>query len=153
MPKKADTLFERFWKHVTATNGCWIWNGALDKNGYGKIGSFEGRDIRATHASWLLHRGEIPDGMRLCHQCDNPPCVNPDHLFLGTDAANHDDSAKKGRRSRGERHHKAKLTADDVVLIRLKLSEHIPQRSIAREYGVSQAAISWIAARKNWKHI
>lgn len=152
---KKKPLEERFWKHALKSDGCWIWKGPKDQDLYGIIGGYphQGKNIRATHASWLIHRGPIPEGKRLCHTCDHPPCVNPEHLFLGTDAENQADAARKGRKLRGERNNMAKLVTWQVLEIRAKASEGSSYAAISRIYGVTPEAISLIVKRRNWKHI
>lgn len=96
----ARPLSERFWRYVVKTDGCWIWIGATASFGYGRIqreGGKQGKADRAHRVSWLLHYGEIPLGMWVLHQCDEPSCVRPDHLFLGTHTDNMLDMAAKGR--------------------------------------------------------
>ena len=94
--------------------------------------------------------GEIPKGMKVLHSCDVRSCVNPHHLFLGTNNDNSKDMVRKGRQAKGERTHHVKLTAHDIVEIR---NSKLPQADIAKRYGVTQAAISLVVVRKNWKHI
>jgi hypothetical protein len=92
-------LLERFWSKVNKSDGCWTWTGSKTTAGYGLI--WNGKDTSAPvyvhRLSWELHFGEIPDGLSVCHRCDNPTCVRPDHLFLGTDKDNSDDKITKGR--------------------------------------------------------
>lgn len=103
-----DTLAERFeGKYMPVPEaGCWIWMACLDGAGYGRIGVGSKRDgtkraLQASRASWMIHRGPIPKGLHVCHTCDVPACVNPDHLFLGTNKDNADDMVRKGRATQG----------------------------------------------------
>lgn len=142
-------------------SGCWLWLGTpRGSMGYGAF-QMEGRNHQAHRASWLLFRSEIPSGEWVLHQCDNPSCVNPSHLFLGTQADNEADKVAKGRQSRGEAHSAAKinpargadngnskLTIQDVLAIR---AATVPQRQIAKAYGVTQALISKIQRGEIWK--
>lgn len=93
---KKRPLEERFWEKVNKTETCWLWTGGCSKKGYGSIWNSEGE--KQTHRlSWVIHYGAIPDDMKVLHKCDNPPCVNPDHLFLGSYADNNRDRDEKGR--------------------------------------------------------
>ena len=89
------SLAERFWPRVRKGDGCWEWQGHRSSHGYGKIGC-GGKDIGTHRVAWELAHGPIPAGMHVCHRCDNPPCVRPDHLFLGTHSDNMRDLAEKG---------------------------------------------------------
>lgn len=121
---------------------CWEWTG-YRKNKYG-FTEFSEQGIYAHRLSWLLHRGEIPEGMQVLHKCDNPPCVNPDHLFLGTNQDNVADMRAKRRAvdppvKRGIENFKATLTDGQVAQI---IAAHgVPQRKLARQFGASQSTI------------
>jgi excisionase family DNA binding protein len=96
--KRPNTLEGRFWRYVEKSDGCWQWTGAANPKGYGNIGRGKGLGTAKAHrVSWELHFGPIPPGLYVCHACDNPPCVRPDHLFLGTAQDNNNDKIAKGR--------------------------------------------------------
>lgn len=131
-------------------SGCWLWTGTLNPRGYGGIGFKEHTNLIAHRVSWILHRGEIPDGLCVCHKCDNPPCVNPDHLFLGTHQDNKDDCCRKKRHRYGEKCSRAKLTDKDVIAIR---KDHRPVVILAALYHVSPETISGVRHGRNWRHL
>ena len=153
-----QTLSEGFERFVVKNpEGCWGWNGCLPKNpGYGQFRSNMKR-YRAHIASWILHMGEIPKGMCVCHTCDNRVCSNPDHLFLATDYENNMDMVNKGRSpilyKNGEDNPKNKLNEGDVKNIYALLSDGIPQSKIARKFNVSQSAIHLISTGKTWGYL
>lgn len=125
---------------------CKIWNGSKSKRGYG----FDGH--KSAHAlAWERKHGPIPVGLIVCHKCDNPPCVNVDHLFIGTDADNIRDAKIKGR-YRGENNGRAKLTADQVLEIR-SLGNKLSLTELAKRFSVNRGTLHNILHRKNWKHI
>lgn len=150
----------RFWKFVSPcpNTGCWLWVGAYQRKGYGHIGI--GRrgqgNITASRLSFLIHHGPIPDGMFVLHKCDNPTCVNPDHLFCGTNADNMADCKSKGRARgkdeplRGEDHHLTVLTSDDVRLIR---SSKGTCADVGKSFGVSSSTVWNIRNKKTWSHV
>lgn len=148
----------RFWAKVQKSDGCWMWRGGKsDKRGYGlTCGDY------AHRVSWKLHRGEIPEGLEVCHHCDNPSCVNPEHLFVGTRQDNLKDMARKGRQvfqrhpekqPRGERQHLAKLTEFRVRVIREEVAAGKPHKEIAALFGITPTTVRDVAYRKTWKHI
>jgi len=149
------TLAERFWAKVDkkGPDECWEWQ-AAKRDGYGVIGGeYYGPILRAHRVSWDLANGSIPDGLCVLHHCDNPGCVNPRHLFLGTKADNIHDMMSKGRAVyvRGEANGGGgKLTESDVYEIRSFLHADYTQKSIAKIYMVSQTMISHINTGKEW---
>lgn len=148
------TLRERFEaKGWTVTEeGCWNWNGRIVAGGYGQL-DYGGTALIATRVSYTLHKGEIPKGLMVCHTCDNRRCVNPDHLWLGTNQDNMDDMVAKGRsgpRPRGEDNLKTTLTEDQVRELRLLRSEGMLLRVLAERYGITEASVSMIARRRTW---
>lgn len=149
-----ETREDRFWKRVAirSVDECWDWTGAKDKDGYGNV-TYNGRSMRASRVSWQLTNGEIPEGMFVCHSCDNPPCVNPGHLFVGTPAQNSADRDGKGRANvaKGSGQGTSILTEDIVIRIRDLLSEgRLTQREIGQIYGVSQTAVCNISTGRRW---
>lgn len=148
-------LEDRFWRFVKKTRKCWLWTGATHEFGYGLLGK-PGRsgNLRAHRVSWELHFGKIPKGRFVLHHCDNPGCVRPNHLFLGTHADNMRDMKQKGRAGqRGEKHTRTKLTAQDVRTIRRRIAAGEMQRTLAAEYGISETTVSGIKHRGVWSHI
>ncbi len=141
-------LSETFWAKVQKTDGCWLWTAGTNKHGYGKY-----LQTSAHRASWEIHFGAIPSNLCVLHRCDNPPCVRPEHLFLGTDADNMTDRLAKGRYDRGEDHPMALLTERCVKEIRsLYSSGAHTLMSLAIQYGVAQSTIHAVVKRKVWKH-
>jgi hypothetical protein len=149
-----NTLEERFWNQVLKSEECWEWQGPVNENGYGILSGPTRIHLKSHRVAWELMFGEIPEGMCVCHSCDNPKCVKPDHLFLDTHAGNMKDKARKGRSksARGELSHTAVLTAEQVLEIRGK-HPTLSYSRLAKEYCVSVGAINGILNRRTWKHI
>lgn len=137
---KRDQL-TRFWQKVQGrgTDRCWLWTASAQESGYGSF-YFDGQLDRAHRVSWKLAHGSIPDGAMVLHHCDNPRCVNPSHLFLGTNTDNMRDMIRKGR-------HAKKLTPMQAIAIRADERKH---KEIAREYGVSRPLVSAIKRGDAW---
>lgn len=139
---------------INVVTGCHEWQGYCDKDGYGRF-RFGGKKQRSNRVMWLLIHGEIPDNLFVLHHCDNPKCVNIDHLWLGTHLDNMADRNKKNRQAHtvGNMNNSAKLTEKDVKEIRLLLRSGIFQETIAKEFNVTQQLISRIRNKKAWKHL
>ena len=147
------TKEERFFEKINKTSfGCWEWTAATRKDGYGVFGVATSKSMLAHRYSYALHYGSFKKSLLVCHKCDNPKCVNPEHLFLGTHQDNMDDMREKGRRKtlRGEDSPNCKITEDDVRAIRKDTDSC---RKIAEKYNVSAGLISHIKTRRQWKHV
>lgn len=149
-------LIKRFhekWE-VSKDSECWEWTAAKMGNGYGFIKIPHTRDhISAHRLSYSIHKEAIPAGMMVCHTCDNPGCVNPSHLFLGTAKDNLQDMKRKGRHLFGERNNQSKLTDEKVRRIHCLLKEGISTAKIAAKLGVAQSTIWKIGKGHRWGHI
>ena len=155
-----NLLVKRFWAKVRKTSKCWEWTGAMKRkhdplHRYGKM-YIRQKDCLAHRISWQLNRGPIPKGMSVLHKCDNPPCVRPSHLWIGTMAQNCTDRAKKGRNNHvcGENHTWSKLKESDILKIRKLYSSGLfTHEAIAAKYSVHRRTIGNIVNRLIWKHI
>lgn len=152
---------DKFWSKVDRSGECWVWTGGRNSDGYGNCHMpIDGRlkSQKAHRAAWRLTRGDIPQGMSVLHRCDNPPCVNPDHLFLGTQADNMRDCREKGRYSHksgrvGSHHQNARLKESDIPNIRALRAKGETFKSIAFQYGVSDSTIHNIFNGHTWGHV
>jgi hypothetical protein len=147
-----------FWQRIKRMpNGCWEWQGVRSPLGYGRYYPEMGAKLQSHRHAYELARGPIPPGMHVLHRCDNPPCCNPDHLFLGTHQDNMVDRQAKGRTRtgtlRGTDNPGAKFTADDVRRIRARVESGETRTAIAHEYGVSLSAISLLTLRKHYQEV
>lgn len=161
-PYTPEQRAARFWSRVDrrGPDECWPWLRSRDADGYGQV--WDGSHMLKTHRyAWILSNGPIPDDLCVCHRCDNPPCCNPAHLFMGTQADNVADRDAKGHHvnvwkgksaphSVGERNVRAKLTAEMVVAIRLSTER---RKVLAEKYGVSLHTIIRVRSGENWSHI
>jgi hypothetical protein len=152
-------LAERFWEKVDkrGPDECWEWQGARNEHGYGWFGPTHGEGAKAHRVAWELTNGPIPEGLCALHHCDNPPCCNPGHLFLGTKRDNTLDMWAKGRGRQpqlpGELNGRALLTAHQVSEIRRRAERGELQRVLAREFRVSRQAVSRIVLHQTWKEV
>lgn len=143
------TLKERFFQYVEKSDGCWLWRGSKNEKNYGQM-SVNSKPRLASRVSWQVHYGDIPKGLNVCHKCDNPPCVNPEHLFLGTQQDNVTDMMLKGRIKNDHKigsRHNVKLTESQVLEIRASSESGV---SLAARFGVTKTTISDVRTRKSW---
>ncbi len=138
-------------KYTKQANGCWEWDYGTNNYGYGRY-RYPNKGTYAHRFSYTVHNGVIPPNMQVCHTCDNPKCVNPQHLWLGTQNDNMQDKKQKHRQNhpRGELNSSAVLTEIDVHFIR---AAREPARSLAVRYGVDRGTIYDIRCRRTWRHI
>lgn len=165
----SESITKRFWSKVDTSGGpdaCWLWvgglNGKAKANHYGMLRLYGRKGIKkyAHRLSWEIHYGPIPEGAEVCHNCpggDNPACVNPSHLFIGSHADNMRDMARKGRAggpgTPGTRHPMARLNESQVRSIRAAVTSGETCPSVAVRYGLSRSTVQKIANRKLWKHL
>lgn len=161
--RKAPRLNERFWQKVDvrSSDECWPWKAAFRRKneGYGAF-YFDGRHHPASRMALFLSGITVPAGMEVCHHCDNPPCCNPRHLFVGTRQQNNADKVSKGRHSHMEKVNTAKLNRHLVVEIRAEVSarketlgRHWRAREVAQKYGTTVACINDVIARRSWRNV
>lgn len=157
-----------FFRNVKKSDGCWSWLGTKH-DGYGVL-CYLGKRVRAHRLSWEIHNNEkIPEGLLVCHKCDNPECSNPDHLFVGTQQDNIDDMRAKNRGAfglrngkttkpeftpRGENHGRSKLTTSQVIEIRnLYIPRVVSSIKLAKRFGVTKQSVLSILKKENWAHV
>lgn len=144
------TVEERFWSKVDKSGDCWLWTAYLDANRYGHF-SIKRCRKSAHRVSYAFSVGQIPEGKQVLHHCDNPPCVNPDHLFLGTHDDNMADKKAKGRAPIGSNNGNSSLVESDVVVIR-KI-KGITRWRMAEIFGVHKSTIDRVLANTIWRHV
>lgn len=174
VPRSREHLTKR--SRVSQETGCWEWQGSVNEWGYGTMGGDGGGSVQAHRVSFAVFNGYVPRGSCVCHRCDNPRCVNPEHLFLGTNSDNVADKVEKKRQARGEtrgdryargaRHGaathpesfvgsgngRAKLTEDDVRRLRA-MAPALSVSELARNFGITRGVASKIVRRELWKHV
>lgn len=167
-PTMTPQAMARFWSHVTVgdADACWPWTAARNEKGYGVTGIPGRRTSKAHRVAYAVHHGD-PGNLCVLHRCDNPPCCNPAHLFLGTRADNNRDMIGKGRGRmgqhtapvlecgyrRGERHHYARLTADIVMAIRSDRSAGLSYSTIAKRHHIATSHAFKVATGRLWNHV
>jgi hypothetical protein len=154
IPKLFPTQVNRFWNHVERSGGpdaCWLWTGYISENGYG-IASIIGRQYKAHRVSYFIEHGQIDNDRLVLHRCDVRACVNPAHLFLGTPKDNSQDAVRKRRNTKlyGEQNGKAKLTRAAVLAIRRICKRGVYQKTVAKQFGVSEATVSYVINGGRW---
>ncbi len=147
----AQDVQRRFWAKVDTSGECWEWTACL-VGGYGAFG-VDGMSARSHRVSWEIAHGPIPHGLLVCHKCDNPKCVRPEHLFLGTTADNVADKWRKGRGPCGEKSGTAKLSEADVLSIHSRFKAGETRAEIAAGYGLDVTTIAKIITGRNWAHV
>lgn len=172
MGRKARPIFDRLWERVAwagkTADECWPWTGYTNPDGYGIIGVANGYNQGTHRVAYTWAFGEMPPGSLVLHRCDNPPCCNPSHLFLGNDQANSDDKVAKNRHARGpslaarvvattprgEQRARAKLSDEAVRTIRREIAEGLTsRRELARRFGVSLPTVLYVLKGKTWTHV
>jgi hypothetical protein len=159
IPTLTEEEASRFWSKVHKGPDCWMWAAGRSKGGYGAF-AVRGKMHRASRLAASLSGLHVSGSVWVLHRCDNPACVRPEHLFVGTPKDNTADMVRKCRarwgaehKARGERHHRAKLTDAKVREIRALRSRGVPRTDVARMFGVSAAQITLVTTRRNWSHV
>lgn len=147
---------QHFFRFVKKTQKCWIWIRGRTRGGYGKT-RVNGKEVYTHRLSYEIYKGEIPKGLYVCHRCDNPPCVRPSHLFVGTMRDNILDASSKGRMPYGENHHRSKLTDLQVLWIRehaVRISQNKTNyQELAATFKVHPNTIYGILKNREWRHL
>lgn len=140
----------RFWRKVEKSDGCWLWRGARNQSGYGHL-KVAGEWWIAHRRAWVLAGHELPADRDLCHRCDNPACVRPNHMFVGTRADNMRDAKAKGRTASGERHGRSRLSAEVVrELRRVRNADGLTYKALGARFGISPQHAHYIVTQRYW---
>lgn len=159
MPVMSERLYNFFGKKVAYTanqNMCWNWTGWKNNLGYGHLSIMYGDKyikIKAHRLSYYIHYKVDPIGLLVRHKCDNPQCVNPNHLELGTQQDNVDDMKKRGRMAVGEKYSKSKRTEAEVLEIRSLFTNGMSRKDIAEKFNIPRSSVTSLILRREWKHI
>lgn len=156
MEIKRKSVQDRFMDKVMPepNTGCWIWTASLNYKGYGQFGiGGKYKSVTSHRVSYEMFKGIIHKDMHVLHHCDNPWCVNPDHLWLGTNNDNIQDKIEKQRTSKGENHARAKITTTDVLIIREARTHGFTYSAIAGYYNLGLTTVRSIVSKINWKHV
>lgn len=142
----------RFWGFVSKSDACWNWIGKLSDRGYAVL-SIKRMGMRASRISWTINNGPIPEGLCVCHSCDNRSCVNPSHLFLGTHQENMADMMRKKRQISGERVHSGKLTeAQAIEILRLHRAGR-SAKQLSKQFGIAPVNVWCLTSGRHWKYL
>lgn len=148
------SLSDRFWRKVRKTAECWLWSGTKTRKGYGKVrhGGAGTPMVLATRVSWAIHHSD-PGQSLVLHACDNPSCVNPKHLFLGSYSDNNKDMKQKDRHTKGERSGTAKLSEVKAIALKNDRKHGLTMSALSQKYGVSAMQAHRIVTGKRWEHL
>jgi hypothetical protein len=148
-----EVMYDKFWGKVNRGPDCWVWNGPINTHGYGNY-CVNGRSQGAHRYSYELHYGSIPKGLFICHTCDNPSCVRPDHLFIGNSRTNADDCVKKRRTTWGDKNPMSKFTNAQVRAIREEFRiKRTSKTVLARRFDVERRTIDYMINRQTYKDV
>jgi len=152
--KHNPVLDGRFWSKVEKTDTCWIWTASIDREGYGQFGLGGSGNIGLSHRlSYAAHFGAIPEGVEVRHSCDNPACVRPTHLELGTHKQNMHDMARRLRGCLGERNKRSHLNPEAIKVIRFLAARGVDGKRLANAYSLTTFGVSCIVRGTTWKHL